>query len=242
MYRLYSAEIKKAFNRDSKAAHEQVALLERTSNNALRLLTLLTDKKLGIDPAAWSVVGWNRTEPAIGAEAPGGGLVAGGGAGVNAPKLHRPRLAPVRSSGPPEAVDPIESLRTGDLVLSQDPASGALGFQGVIAVGTESASDAALMLYLESADAVSLSPVEPVWQAGQGWVAARDLKPGDYVRVPGGRAKIVSAAARPRLSRDLNVVLAEVGTLFVGEPAGMLVHDNSIVHPPSRSPSIERLT
>ncbi len=115
--------------------------------------------------------------------------------------------------------------------MSQDPASGALGFQGVVAV-TGSASDAAVMLYLERADAVSLSPVEPVWKAGQGWVAARDLKPGDYVRVPGGRAKIVSAEPGP-VSPALNVVLADVGTLFVGE-RGMLVHDNSIVHPPSQ--------
>ncbi len=107
MYSLYSAEIKKAFNRDSKAAREQVALLERTSNNALRLLTLLTDQKLGIDPAAWSAwwAGWNRTEPAIGAEAPGGGLVAGAVPVSTHPNFTGPASAPVRSSGLPEAVD-----------------------------------------------------------------------------------------------------------------------------------------
>ena len=123
MYRLYCAEIKKAFNNDSKTAREQVALLERTSHNALRLLESLTDQKLGVDHAAWSAwwAGWNRTEPAIGPSPPGGGLIAD--TGIEASRLHRPRVAAGTKVWTSRGTRPIESLRTGDLVLSQDPAT-----------------------------------------------------------------------------------------------------------------------
>ena len=115
--------------------------------------------------------------------------------------------------------------------MSQDPATGALAFHAIVAV-TGPAPDATIKLCLERADPVSLSPVEPVWKAGRGWVAARDLKPDDYVRVPGGRARLVSNEPGS-VSPTLNVLLADAGTLFVGE-RGMLVHDNAIVHPPSQ--------
>ncbi len=124
----------------------------------------------------------------------------------------------------------VESLRVGDLVLSQEASQGVLSYQGVAAI-TDPESESVVRLRLDQGGPIVLSPIEPVWKAGVGWVRSIDLRPGDAVRVVGGRAAVVALDPDPDTSL-LNVVLVDNGSLFAGE-RGLLVHDNSIVHPAS---------
>jgi hypothetical protein len=243
LYKLYRSEIQHQFNADSKAVRAHIATIERTSGNTLALLLVLTGLNLGLDPAVWSAwwAGWNQSEPRI-------GLAAGGGdpsfvapaavdAAATAPsaaapaKLHRPRLAKDTVVWTSRGKKPVESLRVGDLVLSQEPLRRALSYQGVVSI-TAPAPDSVLRLRVDGGGSIVLSLLQPVWKAGEGWVHARDLKTGDAVRVEGGRATIVALEPDPD-APVINVVLMDEGTLFPGE-RGLLVHDNGIVHPPGK--------
>jgi len=215
-----------------------IATIERTSGNTLALLQGLTGLDLGLAPAVWSAwwAVWNQSDPRIGLAAGGSGpsFVAPAAAAPSAAppaKLHRPRLATGTVVWTSRGKKPAESLRVGDLVLSQEPSRGALSYQGVVST-TAPAPDAVLRLRLDGGGSIVLSLLQPVWKAGEGWGHARDLKPGDAVRVEGGRATIVSLEPEPD-APVINVVLMDEGTLFAGE-RGLLVHDNGIVHPPGK--------
>jgi len=242
-YKLYRSEIQHQFNNDSNAVREHIATIERTSGNTLVLLQGLTGLNLGLDPAGWSAwwAGWNQSEPRIGQAAGGSGpsfvapaavdaTAAAPSAGAPA-KLQRPRLAKGTVVWTSRGKKPVESLRVGDLVLSQEPSRGGLSYQGVVAI-TAPAPGAVLRLRLDGGGSIVLSLLQPVWKAGEGWVHARDLKTGDAARVGGGRATIVALEPEPDAPL-INVVLMDEGTLFAGE-RGLLVHDNGIVHPPGK--------
>jgi hypothetical protein len=125
---------------------------------------------------------------------------------------------------------PIESVRTGDQVLSQDVATGRLSFAPVLAVFH---NKPAPTLRIEFGDeAVVATGIHRFWKAGHGWVMARELKPGDAVRTLGGTSRVravVSDSVRP----VFNLEVAEGQSFFVGT-TGALVHDNSLVQPASR--------
>ena len=67
------------------------------------------------------------------------------------------------------------------------------------------------------------------WKAGKGWTMARDLKPGDRLRIVGGATEVRSIetdATQPVYNLDV----AENRDFFVGNK-GLLVHDFSFVQP-----------
>ena len=67
------------------------------------------------------------------------------------------------------------------------------------------------------------------WQAGKGWTMARDLKPGDRLRVLGGTAEVRSI--KPDDQQPVyNLDVADDRDFFVGTK-GLLVHDFSFVQP-----------
>ena len=94
------------------------------------------------------------------------------GAGTLGPDADRPR--------------PIESLKVGDRVLTQDTKTGALGYQPILAVHHNPPSTT-FRITLGGETIVS-SQFHRFWKAGQGWVMARDLKAGDPLRTLGGLA------------------------------------------------------
>jgi tetratricopeptide (TPR) repeat protein len=123
---------------------------------------------------------------------------------------------------------PIEAIRAGDLVLSQDLKTGALAFQPVVTV-YHNPPNATLKVSFSDSESIVATGIHRFWKAGQGWVMARELKTGDVIRTIGGTAEVVSVkddATQP----VFNLEVASGQSFFVGE-AGMLVHDNSLVSP-----------
>jgi len=119
---------------------------------------------------------------------------------------------------------PIESLKVGDQVLTQNMTSGALGYQPILVVHRNPPS-ATYKIQLGDESIVS-SHFHRFWKAGQGWVMARDLEQGDTVRTLGGLATI-STIEPGEVQPVFNLDVAEDADFFVGRD-GALVHDNTL--------------
>lgn len=118
---------------------------------------------------------------------------------------------------------PIESLRIGDQVLSQDVATGELGYKPVIGTTIRPPSE---LLNLKTGDEQLVTTQgHPFWVAGAGWKMAKELGEGAVlhgVKSPVRIERVESAAN----AETFNLVVADFSTYFVGE-SGVLVHDNS---------------
>jgi hypothetical protein len=121
----------------------------------------------------------------------------------------------------------IESVQIGDQVLSQDPGSGALSYQSVIAAVHN--KPAALLKIELGHDVIQATGIHRFWQPGRGWVMARDLKPGDSLRALGGVVEVKSVT-QGQVEPVYNLKLMQGQSFFVGQQA-LLVHDNSAVEP-----------
>jgi hypothetical protein len=122
---------------------------------------------------------------------------------------------------------PIESLKVGDRILTQDTTTGALSFQPILTVYH---NPPAPTLKIELGDQpVIATAIHRFWRAGKGWTMARELKPGDLIRTLGGTAQ-VAAVTENAVQPVFNLEVAEGHTFFVGGRA-TLVHDNSLVQP-----------
>jgi hypothetical protein len=122
----------------------------------------------------------------------------------------------------------IETIRAGDLVLTQDSKSGALSFQPVVTV-YHNPPNATLKVTFEGGETVVATGIHRFWKAGQGWVMARELKADDMIRTIGGTAR-VEAIKEDATQPVFNLEVAAGQSFFVGK-SGMLVHDNSLVSP-----------
>ncbi len=132
---------------------------------------------------------------------------------------------PVRT---PEGRRPIESLKVGDLVVSQDVTTGALGLQPVVAVHHDP-PEPTLRLALDSGETIVTIPYHKFWLAGRGWAMARTLQTGDTLRTLGGRSRIV-AISDGTTQPVFNLDVARSRTFFVGR-TDALVHDNTPTTP-----------
>ena len=122
---------------------------------------------------------------------------------------------------------PIESLKIGDQVLSQDTGTGRLSFEPVVAALH---NQPAMVFHIKlGQDVIKATDIHRFWRAGTGWVMARDLKPGDRLRAIGGVAE-VTAVAMGRVQPVFNLKVKDSQTYFVGGPT-LLVHDSSLVEP-----------
>ncbi len=121
----------------------------------------------------------------------------------------------------------IETIQVGDRVLAQDPTSGVLGFRPVVAVHHNRPS-ATLRIAVDG-ETIVATGIHRFWKAGKGWTMARDLKPGDRLRVVGGVTEVRSV--KPDEQQPVyNLDVADDRDFFVGT-RGLLVHDFSFVHP-----------
>ena len=121
-------------------------------------------------------------------------------------------------------VRPIEALEVGDSVLAQDMATGALGYKPVLAVFKFRPAETLNVTFGQ--ETLRTTGVHRFWRIGEGWVMARDLKPGDVVRTLGGSAK-VEAVANDVVRPVFNLEVAESRDYFVGR-AGVLAGDNTL--------------
>jgi len=121
----------------------------------------------------------------------------------------------------------IESILAGDRVLAQDPKTGSLTYQPVVAAFHNPPAPTLRVRLGE--DSVVATGIHRFWKAGHGWTMARDLKPGDPIRALGGIAR-VEAVEDEKVQPVFNLEVAEGHSFLVGK-LGVLVHDNSLVEP-----------
>lgn len=119
----------------------------------------------------------------------------------------------------------IESLRPGDVVLTQNIKSGKLGYQPVVKVHHNPPSET-FRVGLENGETIVSSAFHRFWKAGAGWVMARDLTAGDTLRTLGGLTK-VAVVENDQVQPVFNLDIADDADFFVGS-AGTLVHDNTL--------------
>jgi hypothetical protein len=127
-----------------------------------------------------------------------------------------------------DGLRPIESLRAGDLVLTQHPSDGELKYQAVVTV-YHNPPNATYRVKLDHGDPIVATGIHRLWRAGKGWTMVRELRPGDVLRTLGGVAAVTSVEA-DRTQPVYNLQAADGESYFVGA-AGVLAHDNSTIHP-----------
>ncbi len=121
----------------------------------------------------------------------------------------------------------IERLRAGDLVLTQSPKTGELKYQPIV-TAYHNPPNTTLRIELGN-ETIVATGIHRFWKAGQGWVMARELKPGDALRTLGGLA-VVKSVENEQVQPVFNLQVADGESFFVGQ-AGVLAHDNSVVNP-----------
>ncbi len=127
-----------------------------------------------------------------------------------------------------DGLRPIETLRLGDQVLTQNPRSGELKYQAVVAV-YHNPPNATVRMAMEGGESIVATGIHRLWKAGKGWTMARELKPGDVLRTLGGLASVKSVEA-DRTQLVYNLQVADGESYFVGT-SGVLAHDNSTINP-----------
>jgi len=125
----------------------------------------------------------------------------------------------------PDGSRPIEQIHAGDVVLSQDVKTGALDYQPVLVVHHNKPSKT-LRIRLTNDETVVSSVYHRFWRSGLGWALARELKPGETLRVLGGQVKVASIEPGDVVP-VYNLDVARKRTFFVGR-SGLLVHDNTL--------------
>ncbi len=122
---------------------------------------------------------------------------------------------------------PIESIRIGDLVLAQDPATGELAFKAVI---DRTARPAAPLLAIGlGAESIRATRGHPFWVAGENWQMAKFLRQGDRLHTAAGPTPISQIAEAPP-EATYNLLVADWHNYFVGDRR-VLVHDNAPQQP-----------
>jgi tetratricopeptide (TPR) repeat protein len=212
---------------DIQAIEQINSQFKQLNDRVLPIMTRLTGQDLGAEPEKWK--GWWTDQLGYAYQAP---------SSTSKPTLTEIVDTPswsaslecfgagtlVRTIDGPR---PIESIRVGDRLLSQKTSSGALAFQPVLAVHhTKSAPTLRISL---DGETIVATGIHRFWKAGEGWSMARDLKPGDRVRVVGDVVKVRSVDTNPN-QPVYNLDVAENHDFFVGSK-GVLVHDSNIVQP-----------
>jgi hypothetical protein len=208
-----------AYNADAKEVNGQTR----------SLLTTLTAQDLGDSPKGWAT--WWADQKGYALKTPQEPPVKPTFTtfveNPYAPTTHHSCFGAGTSVRTLDGPKPIESVRTGDQVLSQDATTGRLSFTPVVAVYHN--RPAATLKVSLGGESVVATGIHRFWKAGHGWVMARELKPGDPVRTLNGTARVASVetdTVRP----VFNLEVADGQSFFVGE-SGVLVHDNSLVDP-----------
>jgi pretoxin HINT domain-containing protein len=117
----------------------------------------------------------------------------------------------------------IHEVQVGDLVLSQDIETGELAYKPVLRL-TMRPSSALLQLETDG-ETLRSSGGHPFWISGEGWVKARNVKPGSSLHGVAGPVRVL-AADRVGMQVTYNLIVADFHTYFVGQ-AKVLSHDNS---------------
>lgn len=122
---------------------------------------------------------------------------------------------------------PIERVRVGDRVLSQDVESGCLTYKPVLTTSIRPPMD--LIRIWLGGYSITATGGHPFWVAGQGWVKANELTPGMRLHRVSGSV-IVDSVRSAGSAETYNLVVADYHTYFAGQDY-VLTHDNSVRRP-----------
>jgi Pretoxin HINT domain len=208
---------------DIRLLEQTNAQIEQTNDRALPILESMTNQNFGVDPDQWK--NWWADQL---------GFV------VESRYSEKPTVTQVliphsacfaagtlveTVTGPRK----IESIAVGDRVLSQQTSTGGLSFQPVLATHINGPADTARITV--DGETIVATGIHRFWKAAAGWTMARDLKPGDLLRMIGGVVTIQSIEPGAR-QKVFNLTVAENNDFMVGK-AGLLVHDFGFVQPVS---------
>jgi hypothetical protein len=122
---------------------------------------------------------------------------------------------------------PIEKVRAGDRVLSQDENTGELSYRFV--VGTTIRPPSKTLRFGLPNEEIVATLGHPIWVVGKGWRMAKEIVAGDQLHGINGSVPVEFIEKGPE-AEAYNLVVAEFNTYFVGEHR-VLVHDNAARSP-----------
>jgi hypothetical protein len=122
---------------------------------------------------------------------------------------------------------PIEQIKIGELVLSQDSETGELAYKPVL--GTTIRPVSPLVETHLGDTLIRSTRGHPFWVDGQGWQMAKELKAGQWLHTVRGSVQIDSAEPSEE-AVCYNLIVAGFHDYFVSA-AKVLVHDNLLRGP-----------
>jgi len=131
----------------------------------------------------------------------------------------------VRTEG---GLTPIEQIKPGDRVLSQDQDTGELSYKLVSASTVR--PPGSLLRIRAGSNVIDTTPGHPFWVSGSGWRMAKELRTGDRLHALDGPAQIDQIDELPKPQVAYNLIVQDFNSYFVGRE-GLLVHDNEFRKP-----------
>jgi hypothetical protein len=117
---------------------------------------------------------------------------------------------------------PIEQVRVGDLVLSQDAETGELAYKPVLRTTLRMPEP---VFTIESSGSTLRSTGGHLfWVSGEGWTKARNLRSGQSLHCATGTVQVSLVSDSGPAERTYNMVVADFNTYFVGKER-ILSHD-----------------
>lgn len=110
---------------------------------------------------------------------------------------------------------PIESIRIGDNVVSQDIESGKISLKPVIRT-TERPTSITCHIVLANNTKIQSTLGHHWWVAGKGWVKTKDLESGMHIRTAASSMEVAKLEDAPE-SVTYNISVADYHSYFVGE-------------------------
>jgi hypothetical protein len=121
---------------------------------------------------------------------------------------------------------PIERVRIGDMVLSQNPDSGELAYKPVLQTTVRPAEPLIkVTLAARQREILEGSGGHPLWVSGEGWTMLRQLESGAILHGVDGAA-IASIVEEGQTAETYNLVVDDFHTYVVGR-SKIVCHDNT---------------
>ncbi len=123
---------------------------------------------------------------------------------------------------------PVESIRTGDLVLSQDVETGELSLKPVLQATQR--PPAKTLRFSTAGGEIQATLGHYWWVAGQGWLRTKELEVGMMLHHATGASRIQSIEQVAEPVKTFNLIVADNHTYFVG-PERLLSNDATELSP-----------
>jgi len=225
--------------RDIQSVEMTNANIKLLDSRALPILTEMTGQDLGVEPEKWRAWWTDQLGYAYQSSIPETKPTFTQFVSSEQIVLHSACFAagtPVQTINGPRA---IESIQVGDRVLSQNTSTGLLAFQPVMMIHRN--QPAQTLRIAIGDETIVATGIHRFWKAGKGWTMARELKPGDRLRIVDGVTEVRSIE-NDKAQPVYNLDVAGNRNFFAGAK-GLLVHDFSFVQPVAepfdRQPDLE---